>query len=354
MGSSMLLPNIGILGTGFYVPEKVLTNDELESSLNLERNWIKRKTGICERRIAAPYEATSDLATNAAEQALKAAGIQAEDLDLVVVATSTPDWPLPATACQVQANIGATKAAAFDISAVCAGFVYALAMVQSAMQGNANFKKALIIGAETYSRILDYQDRKTCVLFGDGAGAVVLGRVPEGYGILSSYIRSDGTGTSMVQIPAGGSRRPTSSRTIAEHEHFFRMDGRAVRDFFQKTFADALYTVLDAAELHIDEVDLIVPHQANGVILQERMQFYKIPSDKVYFTLERYGNTAAASVPITLHEAVVSNRVQDGNAVVLLSYGAGMTWGSTLLRWYNAMSHPKVEEQVLQAVAESR
>jgi 3-oxoacyl-(acyl-carrier-protein) synthase III len=332
----MLRPNIGILGTGFYVPEKVLTNAELESSLNLEHNWIKNKTGICERRVAAPYEATSDLATNAAEQALVAAGIRADELDLVVMATSTPDWPLPATACQVQANIGATKAAAFDISAVCAGFVYALVMTHAAMQGNAGFKKALIVGAETYSRILDYQDRRTCVLFGDGAGAVVLGQVPEGYGVLSSYIRSDGTGTSMVQIPAGGSRRPTSSRTMAEREHFFRMDGRAVRNFFQQTFADALYTVIDAAHLHIEDVDLIVPHQANGVLLQERMQFYDIPLEKVYFTLERYGNTAAASVPITLHEAVTNNRLQDGNTVLLLSYGAGMTWGSALLRWYNA------------------
>jgi 3-oxoacyl-(acyl-carrier-protein) synthase III len=332
----MLRPNIGILGTGSYVPEKILTNDELERSLNLERNWIKNKTGICERRVAAPYEATSDLATNAAEQALAAAGIQAADLDLVVMATSTPDWPLPATACQVQANIGATKAAAFDISAVCAGFVYALVMTHAAMQGNANFKTALIVGAETYSRILDYQDRRTCVLFGDGAGAVVLGRVPEGYGILSSYIRSDGTGTAMVQIPSGGSRRPTSSRTLAEREHFFRMDGRAVRNFFQQTFADALYTVIDAAHLRIEDVDLIVPHQANGVLLQERMQAYDIPLEKVYFTLERYGNTAAASVPITLHEAISNNRVQDGDMVLLLSYGAGMTWGSTLLRWYSS------------------
>jgi len=332
----MLESNIGILGTGLYVPEKILTNDELESALSLERNWIKNKTGICERRVAALSEATSDLATNAAEQALAAAGIQAQDLDLVVVATSTPDWPLPATACQVQANIGATRAAAFDLSAVCAGFVYALTMVHSAMQGNASFQTALIIGAETYSRILDYQDRKTCVLFGDGAGAVVLGRVPEGYGILSSYMRSDGTGTSLVQIPAGGSRRPTSPRTLAEQEHFFRMDGRAVRHFFQQTFADALYTVIDAAHLHLEDVDLIVPHQANGVLLQERMQFYKIPLEKMYFTLEKYGNTAAASVPITLHEAVTRHRVQDGNTVVLLSYGAGMTWGSALLRWYSS------------------
>lgn len=332
----MVESNIGILGTGLYVPEKILTNDELERSLSLERNWIKNKTGICERRIAAPSEATSDLATNAAVQALLAAGIQAQDLDLIVVATSTPDWPLPATACQVQANLGATRAAAFDLSAACAGFVYALALLQSAMQGNASLKTALIIGAETYSRILDYQERKTCVLFGDGAGAVVLGRVPEGYGILSCYMRSDGTGTSLVQIPAGGSRCPTSSRTLAEHEHFLRMDGRGVRHFFQHTFAEALYTVIDAAHLHLQDVDLIVPHQANGVLLQERMQFHDIPSEKVYLTLERYGNTAAASVPITLHEAVASHRVQDGNVVVLLSYGAGMTWGSALLRWYSS------------------
>lgn len=332
----MVQPNIGILGTGLYVPEKVLTNHELEISLNLERNWIRNKTGIRERRIAAPHEATSDLATNAAKQALIAAGIQADELDLIVVATSTPDWPLPATACQVQANIGATRAAAFDIAAVCAGFVYALAIVQSAMQGNAHFQRALIIGADTYSRILDYQDKRTCVLFGDGAGAVVLGRVPDDYGILSCYIRSDGTGTSLVQIPAGGSRRPTTARTLAEREHFFRMDGSAVRTFLQQTFSDALYTVIDAAHLPIQAIDLIVPHQANGVLLQERMQFLEIPSEKVYFTLEQYGNTAAASVPITLHEAISRKRVQDGNAVVLLSFGGGMTWGGVLLRWYSS------------------
>ena len=334
----MVQPNIGILGTGFYVPEKVLTNDELEISLRLERNWIRSKTGIRERRVAAPHEATSDLATNAAGRALATAGIQADDLDLIVVATSTPDWPLPATACQVQANIGATRAAAFDISAVCAGFVYALAIVQSAMLGNTSFKKALIIGTDTYSRILDYQDRRTCVLFGDGAGAVVLGQVPEGYGILSCYIRSDGTGTSLVQIPAGGSRCPTSSRTLAEREHFFRMNGSAVRSFLQQTFSEALYTVMEAADLGIQDIDLIVPHQANGVLLRERMQCLEIPPEKVCFTLEQYGNTAAASVPITLHEAVSSNRVHDGNAVVLLSFGGGLTWGGVLLRWYRSHS----------------
>lgn len=331
----MVQLNIGILGIGSYVPKKILTNDELEISLGLERNWVKNKTGIHERRIAAFNEATSDLATYAAKQALEAAGIQADDIDLVVVATSTPDWPLPATACQVQANLGATRAAAFDISAVCTGFIYALGIVQAALQGNSRFKTALIIGADTYSRILDYQDRKTCILFGDGAGAVVLGQVPEGYGVLSSHLGSDGTGASLVQIPAGGSRRPTTSRTLAEHEHFFRMDGRAVRSFLQEKFSETLNASLDAHHLPLSEVDLIVPHQANGVLLQERLQALEIASEKVHFTFEQYGNTAAASVPITLHDAVLNKRVQNGDIILLMAFGGGMTWGSTLLRWYS-------------------
>lgn len=334
MGNRMTQPNIGILGTGFYVPEQILTNCTLEHSLGLSKDWIVKKTGIRERRIAAPHEATSDLATRAAERALSAAGITAADIDLVVVATATPDWTLPATACAVQENIGATQAAAFDISAVCTGFVYALTVVQAAMRGHPGFRTALVIGADVYSRILDYQDKKTCVLFGDGAGAVVLGHVPEDYGILSSYLRADGSKTSLVQIPAGGSRKPICMEAIANHEHFFHMDGQAVREFLKKTFPDALYSVLDPISFTLEEIDLVIPHQANGVILQECMQSLGVATEKVHYTLDLYGNTAAASVPITLDDAVRAGRVRMGSLVLLTAFGGGMTWGSIVMRWW--------------------
>lgn len=334
----MARPYIGILGTGSYIPERILTNNALENSLGLTDNWISAKTGVDERRIAAHHEATSDLATYAAEQALSAAEIQASDLDLVIVATSTPDWPLPATACAVQANIGATNAAAFDVSAVCTGFIYAATLVEAAMRGNQNFRRVLVIGADTYSRILDYQDRRTCVLFGDGAGAVVLGQVPEGYGILSSYLRADGSKASLVQIPAGGSRKPTSTTTLMEHEHFFQMDGRAVREFLQENFSDALYSALTLAHVTLQEVDLVIPHQANGVILQEHLQSLGIVPEKVHYTIKRYGNTAAASVPLTLDDAIHSGRIHHGDTLLFMAFGGGMTWGSMLIRWHSSSS----------------
>jgi len=331
--SCMTTTSIGILGTGHYVPEQVMTNQELENSLGLDENWIVRKTGIRQRHIAASHEATSDLATRAAQRALTAAGMQASDLDLVVVATSTPDWTLPATSCVVQANLGAMRAAAFDISAVCTGFVYALSMVQAAMRGQEEFRTALVIGADTYSRILDYEDRKTCVLFGDGAGAVVLGRVPHDYGIMSSYLRADGTKTSLVQIPAGGSRKAITAATLAKHEHLFQMDGRGVRSFLAETFSDAIYPVLHQAHLTLDDIDLVIPHQANGVILRESFRSLGVQDERIHYTVERYGNTAAASVPITLDDAVRTGRVQAGSYLLLMAFGGGMTWGSVVLRW---------------------
>jgi len=327
--------SIGILGTGQYIPEQILTNQAIENALGLDENWIVRKTGVYQRHIAAPHEATSDLATRAARCALAAAGMQASDIDLIVVATSTPDWTLPATACVVQANLGATHAAAFDLSAVCTGFIYALSMVQAAMRGQESFRTALVIGAETYSRIIDYEDRKTCVLFGDGAGAVVLGRVPYGYGILASYLRADGTKTSLVQIPAGGSREAITAATLAERKHLFQMDGRGVRSFLAETFTDAIYSVLQRADLSLEDVDLIIPHQANGVILKECFRSLGVQDERVHYILERYGNTAAASVPMTLADAVRAGRVQNGSCLLLMAFGGGMTWGSTVLRWYS-------------------
>lgn len=329
----MLHSNIGILSMGSYIPEKVLTSCELEHSLGLTADWIVSKTGIRERHIAAVHEATSDLATRAAERALASAGIEAINLDLIVLATSTPDWVLPSTACAVQANIGATRAAVFDLSAVCTGFIYALGVVQAAMRGYAGFRTALVIGADIYSRILDYEDRKTCVLFGDGAGAAVLGHVPESYGILSSYLRADGSKSSLVQIPAGGSRKPLSTEVLANREHFFHMDGQAVRAFLMETFPDAINSVLEPLNLTLKDVDLVIPHQANGVILKDCMRSLGVAPEKVHYTIEYYGNTAAASVPITLDDAVCSDRVRAGDVILLTAFGGGMTWGSIVMRW---------------------
>lgn len=331
--------SIGILGTGSYVPEYIQTNAELEASLQVQENWIFSKTGIVERRVAAPSEATSDLATRAALRALADANIEAAQLDLLIVATSTPDYPLPATASIVQMNVGAHRAAAFDVSAVCSGFIYALVLAQSAMQGNRQFRTALVIGADTYSRILDYQDRRTCILFGDGAGAAVLGPVPQGMGIVASYLRSDGSGASLIQVPAGGSRLPISEQQLISREHLFHMDGRATRAFIHKACSDAVQAILTQSHLSPQDIDLVIPHQANGVILNACMGDLGIASSQVCFTLEKYGNTAAASVPLTLDVVNKAGRIADGATVLLVSFGGGLTWGGVLLRWVTAASH---------------
>ncbi len=328
--------SIGILGTGSYVPEQVLTNQSLEASLGLADGWIYTKTGIKERRVACEHEATSDLATRAAQQALASAHIKASELDLVVVATSTPDYPQPSTACLVQANIGATRAAAFDLAAVCTGFIYALMVAEAALSSHKHWRTALVIGADTYSRILDYTDKRTCILFGDGAGAVVLGRVSENSGILSSYVQADGSRSNIIQVPGGGTRKPFSTLSNESKDLFFQMDGRAVRAFAQTVFPEVVYTLLRSNEMALDDIDLIIPHQANGVILRECMQAMNIPPEKMYMTIERYGNTSAASIPITLDNAVQAGRVQEAQTIILVGFGGGLTWGGMLMHWSEA------------------
>ena len=342
--------SIGILGTGSYVPERIQTNAELEASLQLQENWIFAKTGIVERRMAAPHEATSDLATHAALRALADANLEAAQLDLLIVATATPDYSLPATASIVQENIGASHAAAFDVSAVCSGFIYALVLAQSAMQGNRQFRRALVIGADTYSRILDYQDHRTCVLFGDGAGAAVLGPVPHGMGIGASYLRSDGSGASLIQVPAGGSRLPISEQQLINHEHFFHMNGRATRTFIQKACSDAIHALLTQSHLSPQDIDVVIPHQANGVILNACMGDLGIAPSQVCYTLEKFGNTAAASVPLTLDVVNKAGRIPDQATVLLVAFGGGLTWGGVLLRWVTAarMFHPLEKANTLE------
>lgn len=325
--------NTAILGTGSYLPQQVLTSAELGAQLGVGEQWILDKTHIKERRVAAPDEATSDLATFAAHRALQAAGLSASDLDLVIVATSTPDQPMPATACAVQANIGAVRAAAFDVDAVCTGFIYALVTAHSLLSADPGPHTALVIGADTYSRILDYKDPRTCVLFGDGAGAVVLGKTGNGRGMLASTLGSDGTMADLVKIPGGGSRHPASVETVSAGQHYFAMRGREVRELAGRVLPDVVADVLKSAQLELDDVDLVVPHQANGVMLKELADTLELRPGRMHLTVSRYGNTGAASVPITLDDAVRTGRVSKDDAVLLIAFGGGMTWGGAALRW---------------------
>jgi 3-oxoacyl-[acyl-carrier-protein] synthase-3 len=339
-----MLTEIGIVSVGSYLPSRVVPNAVLERELGLEPGWIFRKTGIRARRRAAGDESTADLATAAAERALAYADLEPQQLDLVVVATSSPDWIQPATACAVQHRLGAHRAAAFDLGAVCSGFVYALGIVSNVLRANTGFRTAIVVAAETYSRILDYRDRSTCVLFGDGAGAVVLGPVPEGEGVLSFALGADGSKADLVQIPAGGARRPATDETVAAREHYFRMDGRAVRRYVRENFAVAAQTALDRAGSSFDEIDLVVPHQANRVMLDECARPLRIPPERFRFTIEKYGNTAAASIPITLDDAITRRRARPLDTALLIAFGGGMTWASCVTRLPRRLwSHERAE-----------
>jgi 3-oxoacyl-[acyl-carrier-protein] synthase-3 len=326
---------IGIAGLGVHLPTTVLDNRTLARRLRVDEDWILRRTAIRERRIAHPEEPTSLLATRAADQALSAAGLRAEQIDLIALATSTPDWVLPATSCVVQAALGATRAAAFDIAAVCSGFLYALAVVEAAMRGQPAYRNALVIGAETYSKILDPNDAKTCILFGDGAGAAVLSRTQDG-GVLATTLHTDGSKVDLVQVPAGGSRKPSTLATVAAGDHYFRMRGRDVRMFVESLFPDLVARTLTAAGLALRDVGLLIPHQANGVILESCRKTIGLPSDKMCLTLERYGNTGAASIPITLEAAVRHDLVLPGMHLLLAAFGGGMTAAGAVVRWNNA------------------
>lgn len=325
-----------ILGTGSYLPELVLTSDELGIRLGVGEQWILDKTHIKERRVAANGEATSDMAAKAAQRALDAAGISPADIDLLILATSTPDQPMPATACVVQGKIGATRAAAFDVDAVCSGFIYGLVTAQGLLTADAEARTALIIGADTYSSILNYDDRHTAFLFGDGAGAVVLGKTAGKQGVLATLLGSDGTLNDLVQVPGGGSRKPASTATLAAGDHYFAMRGREVRKLAGRVLPDVVRRVLKSAELDLSEVDLVVPHQANGVMLADLADTLRLQPGQMHLTVARYGNTGAASVPITLDDAVRNGRIAEDDVVVLVAFGGGMTWGGAALRWAGA------------------
>lgn len=332
--SDMQMKYAGILGMGFYVPEKVLTNYDLEKMVETSHDWIVERTGIKERHIAAPEQATSDQALIAARKALEDAGIEAEQLDCIIVATETPDTKFPSTACVLQDLLGAKAAAAFDLSAGCSGFVYSLSVANS-MISSGLYKHILIVGAETLSRIMNWKDRNTCVLFGDGAGAAVVGEVPEGYGILSVEMGADGSGGKFLQMPAGGSRKPASHETVDNNEHYIFMDGSEVFKFAVKIMASASKKVMDKAGISSEEVDLIIPHQANTRIISASAKRLHVPEEKVFVNVDRYGNTSAASVPIALCEARQQGLVKKDDKIVLVGFGAGLTWAAVAMKWWS-------------------
>jgi 3-oxoacyl-[acyl-carrier-protein] synthase-3 len=322
----------GIIGTGCYLPEKILTNQDLEKMVDTSDAWITERTGIRARHIAAPEQATSDLAYEASLRALADAQTQPEELDLIIVATETPDYKYPSTACLLQARLGAKNAACFDLSAGCSGFVYGLGIgSQSIVTGL--YKKILIVGAETLSRITDWTDRNTCVLFGDGAGAAVLGQVEEGYGILSLDMGADGTGGRHLIQPGGGSRNPATHATVDAHDHTIHMDGQDVFKFAARKMPAACKKVLEKAGMTIDDIALLVPHQANMRIIDNAISRLKIDRDKVWINIDKHGNMSAACIPVCLTEARQAGKLKKGDNVIMVAFGAGLTWAGALVKW---------------------
>jgi 3-oxoacyl-[acyl-carrier-protein] synthase-3 len=321
-----------IAGLGRYVPRRVLTNADLERMVDTTDEWITVRTGIKERRVAAPEEATSDLALEAAREALKRAGLEASDLDLILVGTASPDMIFPATACLVQERLGAKRAGAVDISAACSSFVYALSMAHAhVVSGLA--ERVLVVGADTLSRITNWKDRATCVLFGDSAGAAVVVPSDGERGLLSFWLGADGGGSSLLSLPAGGSRLPASYETVERAQHFIHMNGPEVFKFASRIIPRAIEEACQRAGLSVDEVDVFIPHQANVRIIQAAAERLGQPLEKFYVNVHKYGNTSSASVPVALYEAVDEGRVRPGDVVVLVAFGGGLTWASCALRW---------------------
>ncbi len=321
-----------ILGTGRYLPERVLTNFDLEKIVETTNEWIVTRTGIETRHIAAPEQATSDLATEAAKKAIAKAGLTAQDIELIIVATVTPDMAFPSTACIVQANLGATKAAAFDVEAACSGFLYGLATADAFIKAGM-YKHILVIGAEKMSSILNWSNRNTCVLFGDGAGAAVVGPSNSEEGILSTILGADGEGGKFLSQPAGGSRKPASVETVQNNEHTVDMAGTDVFKFAVRIMGNASIEAIEKAGLSIEDIQVLVPHQANMRIISAAAKRLEMPMDRVKVNLNQYGNISAASIPIALDESLEEGLIKRGDHVVLTGFGGGLTWGSAVIKF---------------------
>lgn len=332
--ASRTTPRSTIVGTGHYVPERVLANRDLEGMVDTSDAWIVERTGIRERRIAAPHETSSDMAAKASRRAIEAAGISATDIDLIVIATVTPDRPLPSTSMYVQQKIGARRdCPGFDLAAACAGFIYGLSVADQYVS-NGTARYVLVVGVELLSRILNWKDRTTCVLFGDGAGAVVVGPAEsENRGIVSTHLYADGALASALYIPAGGSAEPPSSDTVSRGLHFVHMEGPELFKVAVKNLAEAGRSALEHNQVKPEAVDWVIAHQANQRILEGVARRIGLPLDRFYLNIQKYGNTSSASVPIALDEAVRDGSIKKGQTLLMCALGGGITWGSALVRW---------------------
>jgi 3-oxoacyl-[acyl-carrier-protein] synthase-3 len=321
-----------ITGWGMSVPEKTLTNDELSKMVDTNDDWITSRTGIKERHIVNEHQSTASLAVEASIRALQVANISPAALDLIIVSTSSPEHIFPATACLVQDRIGALRAGAFDLSAACSGFIYALNIAAQCIRAGS-MKTALVIGSETLSRFVDWQDRNTCILFGDGAGAFVLQGSDQAGGVLSAVMRSDGSGGDLLSLPAGGSHLPTSFDTVHNGQHYIHMNGREVFRFATRVMAQATQEAVEKASLKMDDINLIIPHQANIRIIEAAARGLDFPMERVAVNVDRYGNTSTASIPLATVEALEQGRIKPGDRIVFVGFGGGLTWGAATVQW---------------------
>ena len=326
------MPYAHITGWGMAVPKAVMTNDDLAKIVDTNDAWIRDRTGIAQRHVAKENEFPSTLAVEASIKALKVANLRPTDLDLIICSTSTPEYIFPATACLIQDQLGATKAGAFDLLAACSGFIYGLNMAAQSIR-SGSIKSALVIGSETLSKFVDWKDRNTCILFGDGAGAFILQASDQPGGVLSAVMHSDGSGGDLLSLPGGGSRYPATESTVHEGKHYIQMDGKEVFRFATRVMASATQEALDAAGLTVEQVRWIVPHQANIRIIYAAARGLKLPMERFIVNIDRYGNTSTASIPIAMVEAVEKGQIQPGDKLVMVGFGAGLTWGALAAEW---------------------
>ena len=328
----MTQQNAGILGMGHAYPEGILTNADLEKIVDTSDEWITTRTGIKQRHKAAENEYTSQFGTAAARQALDRSGLKAEDIDLIVCATTTPDQIMPSTGALIQAQLGAVNAAGMDVFAACSGFLYGITMVESMIR-TGQIKYAIVIGAEVLTKYVDYTDRSTCVIFGDGAGAAVLGPVPAGKGILATKIKSDGRYEEQLYAPGGGTKLGTTHKTIDDRMHFFKMKGNELFKVAVRSMADISAEMVEKSGYKVEDIDLVIPHQANQRITDAVASRLGVPEEKVYSNIAEHGNTSSASIPIALDECIESGRIKEGSLVLLTAFGGGVTWAGTVIRF---------------------
>jgi 3-oxoacyl-[acyl-carrier-protein] synthase-3 len=326
------MPFAHITGWGMYVPEPILTNDDIAKMVDTNDEWIRDRTGIRERHIARENEFPSTLGVEAALKALDVANLAPTELDLIICATSSPEYVFPATACLIQDQIGATKAGAFDVQAACTGFIFAVNMAAQAIR-SGSIKSALVVGTEVLSRVVNWKDRNTCILFGDGAGAFVLQASDQPGGVISAVMHSDGSGADALSIPGGGTRLPSTEATLHEGKQYIQMDGKEVFRFATRVMGRAVLEALESAKMKLEDVHCIVPHQANFRIIETAARYLKLPLDKFVINVERYGNTSTASIPIATVEGLEKGRIHPGDKVVFVGFGGGLTWGAMVVEW---------------------